>query len=226
MTQPTPTACTPSTWSRGSASKWAPACRVVCKEPERATILQLQRALSAHLGAENGVVEEFSFADGFPGSLPTSGVLLLTAALLNAFTGRVQGVAAWLTASASLGLAVVAIVLVVLEFLVGYELIDSLLPQRQAVNVIGTQRRPGTETATRLLLVSGHHEGAPENTWLGLLGSPWTVFAVIWGIRLFVAAMSCVQLVGVLIGNPADVRDVEHVYFFAPHAVTADARRT
>ena len=55
------------------------------------------------------------------------------------------------------------------EFLLGLEVIDPLLKKKQSVNVIGTLRKPGTTNVKRLLILSGHHDSAPENVCLRFL---------------------------------------------------------
>jgi hypothetical protein len=176
------------------------------QEQERAAIIG--RELEATLGAGNVVVEEFTLAPGaFLGSLPLSAVLMLIAALLSTSLGRSLGVSPWVTASAALALSVLSLVLVVFEFIAFFELIDPLFPKKQSLNVIGTLRKPGSEDAKRLLIFSGHHDSAPEITWLALLGYGFIVFAAIWLIGLItMLVMSAIRLTGLLIGNDAVVR--------------------
>ena len=56
------------------------------------------------------------------------------------------------------------------EFIFYFEFVDPLLKKKRSVNVIGTLRKPGTENVKRLLILSGHHDSALENTWLRFLG--------------------------------------------------------
>jgi hypothetical protein len=57
---------------------------------------------------------------------------------------------------------------------------------------------------TRLLIVSGHHDSAPENTWLRFTGYGIVVLSAtaVAGV-LTVLVMSCTQLVGLLTANAA-----------------------
>jgi hypothetical protein len=138
------------------------------EERRRAAILEQELAL--HLGARNVAVEEFRVAPGaFTASVPIAGLLTLAAAILSAITGR-AGVAPWITAAGAVACASAALLVLTLEFVYSFELIDPLFRMRRSVNVVGTLRHPETRTVRRLLLISGHHDSAPENTWLRLLG--------------------------------------------------------
>jgi Zn-dependent M28 family amino/carboxypeptidase len=54
----------------------------------------------------------------------------------------------------------------------------------------------------RLLILSGHHDSAPENTWLRFLGYGFFVLTATFFIGFItMLAMSTVQLTGVIIGN-------------------------
>jgi hypothetical protein len=57
---------------------------------------------------------------------------MLIAALLNAFTGRVTGIPNWISAGGALALSGFAIVVVLLEFIAGFEVIDPLSSARCA----------------------------------------------------------------------------------------------
>jgi hypothetical protein len=172
-------------------------------ERGRAAIIATE--LEACLGAGNVVVEEFELAPGaFLGSLPISAVLLLVAALLSTSPARSLGVSPWITAGVAFALSVLALALVVLEFFASYELIDPLFPKRRSVNVMGTLRASGGGEAKRLLLVSGHHDSAPEITWLSLLGYGFLVFAAVWLLGLITTlVLSSVRLAGLISGNDA-----------------------
>jgi hypothetical protein len=137
------------------------------QERERAAIIK--RELASHLGAGNVVVEEFSFAPG--ASLnPYPALLMLFAVLLNISVGRFPGVSPWVTAMIALVFSVISPVLFFSEFIFGFEVIDPLFKKKQSINVIGILRRPGTKEVKRVLILSGHHDSAPENTWFGLFG--------------------------------------------------------
>ncbi|CAG0998912.1 Aminopeptidase YwaD [Anaerolineae bacterium] len=176
------------------------------QERERAAIIQ--KELESHLGAENVVVEEFTFAPGaFLGSLPLSALFVLTAALLNIALGRFPGVSPWVTASAALAFSSLSIWLVVSEFVLSLELVDPFFQKKQSINVIGTLRKPGTTTVKRVLMLSGHHDSALENTWIRLLGYGFIIFSAIWSIGyIAMFALSIIQLTGTITGNADVVR--------------------
>jgi hypothetical protein len=75
------------------------------------------------------------------------------------------------------------------------------------VNVIGTLHKPGAKNVKRLLILSGHHDGAPENTWLRLLGYGfYFAVATMFIGSIAMLAMSIIQLTGVITGNAETVR--------------------
>ncbi len=175
---------------------------------ERARAAIIRKELEAHLGTANVAIEGFTLApDAFLGSLPVSGVLTLVAALLNISMGRFEGVSPWDTATAALAVSVVAVLVVVFEFVLSSELIDPLFRKKQSVNVIGTLRTPGAKDVKRLLIVSGHHDSALEMTWLHVLGRGFFVAAAVWAIGLVVmVGMSLLQVTGLLLDNAALVQ--------------------
>lgn len=137
------------------------------QERERASMIK--KELESHLGAENVVVEEFTFAPG--ASLnPFPGLFLLLAVLLNISTGLFPRVSPWVTAIPALAFSIISPLLFASEFIFGFELVDRFFKKTQSINVIGTLRRPETKNVKRLLILSGHHDSAPENTWFGLFG--------------------------------------------------------
>jgi hypothetical protein len=138
---------------------------------------------------------------------PISGLCTLIAALLNISMGRFSGVSPWLTAIAALVFSILSPLQFILEFVLGRELVDPFLKKKQSVNVAGTLLRPGTKKVNRLLILSGHHDSAPENTWLGLLGYGFYVLTAT-GLIGFIAmlAMSIIQLAGLITGNAGMVR--------------------
>jgi hypothetical protein len=176
------------------------------QEWERAGILKGE--LEAHLGAENVALEDFSVAPwAFLSAYPLSAVCMLSAAILNLSWGRFTGVSTWLTAVAAVVFSSLAPMLFILEFVLGLELVDPFFRKKQSVNVIGTLRKPGTENVKHLIILSGHHDSAPENTWLGLVGYGFfflTATYLIGFITLLV--MSIIQLTGTIIGNADMVR--------------------
>jgi len=200
------------------------------QERERALIIK--RELESLLGAANVAVEEFTLAPGtFVSVYPVSALCTLAAALLNSSMGRLPGISP-LGAAAALALTTFSLLLVVFEFTLGFEFVDPLFKKKQSVNVIGALRRPETKDVQRLLLLSGHHDSAWENTWLGLLGdlsrlpmlnsrrgsargNPWPqalgyVFlftSITWLLGLlFMLAASILQLAGALSGSAAVLR--------------------
>jgi hypothetical protein len=174
------------------------------QERERAAIIH--KELGSHLGAENVVVEEFTFApDAFLNLYP--GIFMLIAALLNISIGRFTGISPWLTVVAALAFAILSPLLFIFEFILGHELIDPLFKKKQSLNVVGTLRKPGTRNVKRLLILSGHHDSAPENTWLRFLGYGFFLFSATFFIGLAaMLVMSIIQLTGMLTGNAELVR--------------------
>src|SRR5512136_1756548 len=83
--------------------------------------------------------------------------------------GRFTGVSPWITAVAALSFSIISTLPVIFEFILYREFVDPFFKKKQSVNVIGTLRKPGIENAKRLLILSGHHDSALENTWLGFL---------------------------------------------------------
>jgi len=185
-------------------SKVGPGIPGSCQERERAAIIA--RELEAHLGAGSVVYEEFTFAPGaFLGWIPATALLTLVAALLNISVGRIPGLSPLVTSIAALVLTLILILPIIFEFGLYYEFVDPLFRKKQSVNVIGTLRKPGTESVKRLLILSGHHDSALENTWLRFLGRGFFfVPATLIVGPITMLAMSIMQLAGVVAGN-ADV---------------------
>ncbi len=175
---------------------------------ERARAEMIRKELASHLGEECVAVEEFTLAPGaFLGSAPLSALCMLIAALLNVAIGRLAGIPPWLTAAGALAFTLLSAVPVVLEFNLGLEFIDPFFPKKKSVNVIGTLRRPDTRSVKRLLILSGHHDSAPENTWLRLLGYGFFAFSAVWLLGLMTLLVaSLVQLAGVVAGNAGMIR--------------------
>jgi hypothetical protein len=157
---------------------------------------------------------------------------MLVAVLLNIYTGRLTGPLPWLTAAAALALSILSPSAFFLLFVLNLELIDPFLPRKRSVNVVGTLRPPGITDVKRLLILSGHHDSAPANTWFSLLGNvkrfllrsghhdpdqkdAWLrflgylfyLFMAIWFIGIVtMVVMSIIQWTGVIIGNAHLVR--------------------
>lgn len=174
------------------------------QERERAAILKNE--LGTHLGAENVALEEFTVAPrAFLASLPIGALFTVAAVLLNLSTGQL-GVA-WVTAALALVYSAIAVLVVTLEFFLSFEVIDRFFPKVRSVNVIGTLRHPATQDVKRLLLLSGHHDSAPENTWLRLLGYGGLIASSVMPLG-FIAmfGLSILQLIGVLVDDAGLVR--------------------
>jgi Peptidase family M28 len=176
------------------------------QERERAAILK--KELESHLGAGNVLVEEFTFApEAFLSAYPLSAFFMLIAALLNISMGRFTGVPPWLTAIAALVFSILAPLPFILEFVLNFELVDPFFKKKQSVNVIGRLLLPGSKEVKRLLILSGHHDSAPENTWLRLLGYGFIPAAATWIIgTITVLTMSAIQLTGIITGDANVVR--------------------
>ena len=201
------------------------------QERERAEIIKGE--LESHLGAENVALEEFTLAPrAFQGTLRTSALFTLIAALLNTSMGRIIGVSPWLTAIGSLAFASLSALSVFFETILYREFVDPILKNKQSVNVIGTLRKPRTENVKRLLIISGHHDSALEFTWLRFLsdlkrlvnpsdhqdsarentgylflGYVFLVLTVTMFIgNIVMVAMSIIQLMGVIIDSAGIVR--------------------
>ncbi|HET7089827.1 MAG TPA: M28 family peptidase [Anaerolineae bacterium] len=175
---------------------------------ERQRAGMIKRVLDSHLGVENVVVEEFTVAPGaFLGSLPISALLTLLSALLNVSMGRLTRLSPWVTAIAALTFSIISLLSFVFEYLMYFEFLDPFFRQKQSVNVVGTLRRPGTKSVKRLLILSGHHDSALENTWIGALGYGLyiTVPTIFIGL-ITMLAMSLIQLTGLITDNADIVR--------------------
>lgn len=176
------------------------------QERERAAIIK--KELESHLGAENVVVEEFTVAPGaFLGSLPIIAIFTLLAALLNISIGRFLGISSWVPAIAALVFSVISVLTFILEYILYFEFVDPFFKKKQSVNVVGTLRKPGTQNVKRLLILSGHHDSALENTWIRFLryGFYVTIPTVCIGI-IAMLAMSIIQLTGLITANVDIVR--------------------
>jgi hypothetical protein len=172
---------------------------------ERARAAVFANEMRSHLGAANVLIEEFTLAPGAClGVFPIGASLILCAALANVASARLAGTASWAAAVAALALSVMAPTLWLLEFVFELEVVDRFFPKRQSVNVIGRICRPGAKAPKRLVILSGHHDSAPENTWFGLLGYAALVASVIpFAAFIVMPAMSVLQLAGLATGSAA-----------------------
>jgi hypothetical protein len=176
------------------------------QERERAAMIK--KEMESHLGAGNVLVEEFTLAPwAFVGAYPLSALFMLIAALLNLATGRFTGISAWATAIAALAFSIISPLLFLLEFILSLELVDPFFKKKPSVNVIGTLRKPGTKNVKRLLILSGHHDSAPENTWLRFLGYGFFILSATFFIGFItMLAMSLIQMTGMITGDAGIVR--------------------
>lgn len=174
---------------------------------ERARAAVLANELEAHVGSAHLTVEELAFAEGFLGSLPIGAGAIAAAALLNVAIGRLGPIPPLATSSVAFALSVCAALLVTFEFVLGREVIDRVLPKKTSVNVVGALRRPDAKEVKRVLIVSGHHDSAPENTWIALFGYVGLFASVLPAVGLVVLlASTATQLFGVLTDGAGALR--------------------
>jgi len=187
-------------------TKIGPGMPGTSQERERAETIKNE--FEAHLGAGHTTVEEFTVAPwAFLSAYPMSAFFMLIATLLNISMGHFTGVSPWLTTITALVFSVISSLLFIFEFVLGFELVDPFFRKKQSVNVVGTLRKPGTVNVKRLLILSGHHDSAPENTWLGFLGYGFFFFSTTWLIGFItILAVSIIQLTGIITGSADLVR--------------------
>jgi hypothetical protein len=173
---------------------------------ERQRAAMIEKELASHLGTGHVAVEEFTFApSAFLRSSPIIALFTLIAALLNISMVRFTGVSSWLAAIAALALSIISPLMYIFEGFFGFELLDPLFKKKQSINVVGTLRKPGTKNVRRLLILSGHHDSASENTWLRFLGYGFYFLAGTWFLGFItMLVMSTIQLAGLIAGN-ADI---------------------
>jgi len=176
------------------------------QENERADLIK--KELESHLGFDNVAAEEFTYAPGaFLSSYPICGLLILFAALLNISIGHISGVSPWLTSVSSLAFSILVPLPFIFEFVLSFELLDPLFRKKKSINVIGTLHKPGTKNVKRLLIVSGHHDSAPENTWLRFLGYGFFILLATFFIGyILLLVMTIIQLLGMITDNASLVR--------------------
>ena len=166
-------------------------------------LLILQAELELHLGPGNVTAEEFTLApEAFLGSLPLSAFFILMAVVLNISSGKIPGIpplGKWL---AALGFTLAALAVYLLEYNNYREFIDPLFRKKQSVNIIGSLCKPALKTPKRLLILSGHHDSAPENRWFRFLGYGFivTLPTVLIGYVVMLV-MSVLQLAGLISGS-------------------------
>jgi hypothetical protein len=152
------------------------------------------------------VLEEFTLApDAFLSPYPGVICTILTV-LLNISMGHLTGISPWITAIAALVFSIITPLLFILEFLLSYEVLDPLFPKKRSINVVGKLRKPGSRNVKRLLILSGHHDSALENTWLRYTGIGFYILSAIYFIGLITLLVMClIQLAGLILGNDAVV---------------------
>jgi hypothetical protein len=174
------------------------------QERERADIIK--KELESHLGTDNVEVEEFTFAPGaFLSSYPICGLLILLAALLNFSIGHIAGISPWLTSIAALAFSIMVPLPFIFEFVMAFEMLDPLFRKKKSLNVIGKLYKPGTRTAKRLLIISGHHDSAPENTWLRFLGYGFFILLATFFIGYVIILVMCIMQLWGLITETASI---------------------
>lgn len=173
---------------------------------ERARAGMIRKELESHLGAENVAVEEFTFAPhAFLNLYPA--IFLIFALLLNLATAYVSSLALWLTSIAALVFSILCPLLFFGEFFLSHEMVDPFFKKSQSVNVVGAMRGPGAQNVKRLLILSGHHDSAMENTWLRLTKYGFFFIFPAWFFgMLTMLVMSGIQLAGLIASNPEVVR--------------------
>jgi hypothetical protein len=176
---------------------------------ERARADLIKKELESYLGTDNVAVEEFTFAPGaFLSSYPICALFMLFAVLLNISAGHIMGISPWLTSIAALVFSIMVPLPFIFEFVLSFELFDSLFRKKKSINVIGTLCRPGTKNVKRLHIISGHHDSAPENTWLRYLGYGFFILLATFFIGyILILVMSIIQLLGMITDNADLVRN-------------------
>jgi peptidase M28-like protein len=171
------------------------------QERQRGAIIR--RELETCLGAENVFEEEFTCAPGaFLGTFPICAALTLSAALFNASIGQLTDLSSLLTAGSALALSILSVLVFTLEFVFGLELVDPFFRQSRSSNVIGALRTSATNDVKRLLIVSGHHDSALENTWFRFLGyGAFPLIATSFIAFITMLMMGIVQFTGVVTRN-------------------------
>jgi hypothetical protein len=174
------------------------------QERQRAEVIKNE--LETQLGAGNVVVEEFTLApDAFLSTYPGA-LCMLLAVLLNILAGHYTGISPWIPSIAAAVFAILAPLMFILEFLLSLEVFDPLFPKKKSLNVIGSLRKPEAGEVKRLLIVSGHHDSAPENTWLRYTGMGFYILSAIYFVGMVTLLVMClIQLAGLILDDDAVV---------------------
>jgi hypothetical protein len=169
---------------------------------ERQRAEYIKKELSLHLGPENVVMEEFTLAPGTLLNTYPGVACMLVAILLNIFGGHLSWISPWIPALLAFLLSLFMPISFIVEFLLGREALDWLFPKKTSINVIGRLHHPGCTDIKRLLIISGHHDSAPENTWIRYTGYGFYILSAIFFIGVILLPVMClVQLMGVLFDN-------------------------
>ena len=174
------------------------------QERQRAEVIK--KELETHLGTGNVAVEEFicapdAFLSTYPGTL-----CMLLAVVLNISAGQFTGISPWIPSIAAVVFAILSPSMFILEFLLSLEVFDPLFPKKKSLNVIGSLRKPEMRDVKRLLILSGHHDSAPQYIWLRYTGIGFYILSAIYFIGLITLLVMClIQLVGLIFGNEAVV---------------------
>ena len=171
---------------------------------ERARAELIKNELRTHLGEGNVDIEKFTLApDALLNTYP--GVIsMLMAVILNISAGHIHGITPWIFALTALIFSLFMPVSFTLEFLLCREVFDRFYPMKQSTNVIGKLRKPGVDDVKHLLILSGHHDSAMENTWIRYTGYGFYVLSATFFIGMITLVVAClIQLAGVIIGYDA-----------------------
>ncbi len=171
------------------------------QEHARARILQ--KELESNLGTGRVTTENFTMAPiALLGWLPAGAVLILFSALLNISIGRFGAVSPWISSGLSLAFSVITVLTAVLQFIFYHEFAEPFFEKKESVNVIGTLRKPDTGDVKRLLILAGHHDSAPEMTWLRFLGYGYYVAVPTLFIGFITMLVySIIQFTGIIAAN-------------------------
>jgi hypothetical protein len=174
------------------------------QERQRAELIKNE--LETYLGNSNVVVEEFTCApDAFLSTYPGT-LCMLLAVLFNNIAGHFTGISPWIPSIASVVFAFLAPSMFILEFFFSLEVFDPLFPKKKSLNVIGSLRKADVNDVKRLLILSGHHDSAPENTWLRYTGIGFYFLSAIYFIGMITLLVMCLlQLAGLILDNQAVV---------------------
>lgn len=178
-----------------------------CSPQERERAVIIKNELETHLGADNVAVEEFTCAPGAFLNTSLGVFCIMMAVLLNVSIGRFNGISPWITSLLASVFSIIPPLLFILEFILCREVIDPLFPKKQSINVVGTLRRPEGRNVKRLLILSGHHDSAPENTWLRFTGYGFYFLSATFFLGSILLVVMClIQLIGAITGNDAVAR--------------------